>query len=127
MTVDISTEGTAKLLNFAKELAIEGGKIIKEAFLKPSDSTYGRKSKTDPVTVTDEAVEKYICDTIKERYPDHVFIGEESASNVQWTDDPTWIIDPLDGTANCKSNDHRLIGMPDDNYFCSVQENTNGL
>lgn len=103
MTVDVSAEGTAKLLDFAKELAIEGGRIIKEGFMKPAESGYGRKLKTDPVTVTDEAVEKHVYGRIKDNFPNHMFIGEESASNVECTGDATWIIDPLDGTANCKS------------------------
>ena len=51
-----------------------------------------------------------IIGTIRTRYPDHVFIGEESsfagpggtapAGALELSDAPTWIIDPLDGTTN---------------------------
>ncbi|VDI78759.1 myo-inositol-1(or 4)-monophosphatase, partial [Mytilus galloprovincialis] len=36
-------------------------------------------------------------------YLTHKFIGEESVAGghkTEWTDDPTWIIDPIDGTTN---------------------------
>lgn len=42
----------------------------------------------------------------RSKYPDHKFIGEEGtaakkAGNIgEFTDDPTWIIDPIDGTLN---------------------------
>lgn len=50
------------------------------------------------VTETDQAVEKFILTTIKERYPAHKFIGEESyaaGAHVELTDEPTWIVDPI--------------------------------
>lgn len=56
MAVDLSVKGTAALLDFTKEIALEGGNIIKEAFSKPQQADYGRKTATDPVTETDKAV-----------------------------------------------------------------------
>lgn len=50
------------------------------------------------VTETDQAVEKYIIEQVKAKYPDHKFIGEESYAGgevVDLTDDPTWIVDPI--------------------------------
>ena len=50
------------------------------------------------VTETDQAVEKYIIEQVKSRYPDHKFIGEESYAGgevVDLTDEPTWIVDPI--------------------------------
>ena len=62
------------------------------------------------MTATDKACEDYIIGTIKQRFPSHSFIGEESsftgpggaapAGALELTDAPTWIIDPLDGTTN---------------------------
>lgn len=40
---------------------------------------------------------------MKENFPDHLFIGEESVAGgakCELTDAPTWIIDPVDGTMN---------------------------
>lgn len=99
--VDLSEEGTAELLSFTKELAREAGQMIRTAFKKPLNEDYGLKSATDPVTETDQAVEKMLFTAIRSRFPDHRFIGEESAAGAEWTDAPTWIIDPIDGTANC--------------------------
>jgi len=43
-----------------------------------------------------------VFESLRNLYPNHQFIGEESfgdnKSNL--TDDPTWIIDPIDGTKN---------------------------
>ena len=55
------------------------------------------------MTETDQAVEKYVKDAISQAYPDHSFIGEESHAAgevVQFTDAPTWICDPIDGTVS---------------------------
>lgn len=57
----------------------------------------------DLVTETDQEVEKLVIETISKKYPSHKFIGEETAATGKkqdLTDDPTWIIDPVDGTMN---------------------------
>ncbi|XP_019868658.2 inositol monophosphatase 1-like [Aethina tumida] len=58
----------------------------------------------DLVTMYDRKIEEVLIDKIREEYPKHKFIGEEdsAAKNriAELTDDPTWIIDPIDGTAN---------------------------
>uniref|UniRef100_A0A8C9Y722 Inositol-1-monophosphatase n=1 Tax=Sander lucioperca TaxID=283035 RepID=A0A8C9Y722_SANLU len=76
--------------------------MIREALQK--DITVMHKSSpVDLVTETDQKVEQLIISSIKEKYPTHSFIGEESvaagAPSVL-TDNPTWIIDPVDGTTN---------------------------
>ncbi|KAL1456008.1 hypothetical protein WDU94_000763 [Cyamophila willieti] len=57
----------------------------------------------DLVTETDKEVEKRLISALSEKYPDHKFIGEESTADgikCELTSDPTWIIDPIDGTMN---------------------------
>lgn len=57
----------------------------------------------DLVTETDQAVEKLLIDGLSKHFINHKFIGEESVSEgsqCTLTDDPTWIIDPIDGTMN---------------------------
>ena len=100
--IDLSPAGTEALLTFTKDMAYEAGEMIREVFAQPVDTNYGRKTATDPVTETDEAVEALIYSRIRDKFPSHKFIGEESAADVEWTSEPTWIIDPIDGTANCK-------------------------
>lgn len=50
-------------------------------------------------------VEEFIHASIQKRYPSHAFIGEETYSKGSSKDylvknEPTWIVDPLDGTVN---------------------------
>lgn len=58
---------------------------------------------TDLVTQYDKQVEQLLIGGLREQYPNHKFIGEESVAagiKSELTDDPTWIIDPIDGTTN---------------------------
>lgn len=100
-------------LTTAEEVARSAGALILKAHEQRTTGVAGIESKgsvatetVDLVTATDKACEKLIIDTIRERFPDHHFIGEESydgsaaAGPLQLSDAPTWIIDPLDGTTN---------------------------
>ncbi|XP_069113731.1 inositol monophosphatase 1-like isoform X1 [Argopecten irradians] len=89
-------------LKTAVEVARKAGEMVKESYYVDK-SVCTKESFADLVTVTDQAVEKMIIDSLTQKYPTHKFIGEESVSEgkkCDWTDDPTWIIDPIDGTAN---------------------------
>ncbi|KAI8053250.1 hypothetical protein BDF22DRAFT_620082 [Syncephalis plumigaleata] len=57
---------------------------------------------SDLVTVTDRAVEERLRARIAERYPNHLCVGEEFGTDerVRIGPEPTWIMDPIDGTAN---------------------------
>ncbi|EDV52621.1 uncharacterized protein LOC6546276 [Drosophila erecta] len=64
-----------------------------------------KKHTNDIVTPADNIVEETFIKAISSRYPDHQFIAEERISKsetgmVTLTDEPTWIIDPIDGTMN---------------------------
>jgi myo-inositol-1(or 4)-monophosphatase len=78
--------------------------MVKEAFHRPTRiSTMTKSSDIDLVTECDQKVEKLLVDGLKKFFKNHKFIGEESAADGQktvLTDDPTWIIDPIDGTTN---------------------------
>ena len=58
----------------------------------------------DPVTETDEANERYVLEAIAKRFPSHSVIGEEACAAAGSIPplglEPTWIIDPIDGTQN---------------------------
>ncbi len=54
----------------------------------------------DLVTETDKKCEDIIKSYLMDAFPDHCFIGEETAAGAELTDAPTWIVDPLDGTTN---------------------------
>lgn len=62
-----------------------------------------KSSDIDLVTAVDKNVEETLISGLSEKFPDHKFIGEETVSDggkCELTDDPTWIIDPVDGTMN---------------------------
>lgn len=61
------------------------------------------KTYNDFVTEVDRAAENIIIETLKEAYPDHGFLCEESG-DTNSTAENIWIIDPLDGTTNFLHN-----------------------
>jgi myo-inositol-1(or 4)-monophosphatase len=58
------------------------------------------KAPRDLVTDADLASEQAIRRRILEQFPDHGLYGEESRQSDQWERTYTWVVDPLDGTAN---------------------------
>ncbi|VDD86377.1 unnamed protein product [Enterobius vermicularis] len=79
------------------------GQLVRTAFEKPTMKVEQKSSHTDLVTETDKAVERHLIDGLSQAFPDHKFIGEESVAGgqkIEYTDAPTWIIDPIDGTTN---------------------------
>jgi len=63
-----------------------------------------KKGAIDLVTEADTESEKTIIGTIKNAFPDHTVLAEESGLN-KGKSDHKWIVDPLDGTTNFA---HRL-------------------
>lgn len=93
-----------KCLEAATEIAKQGGKIAKEALEKDHRKAEHKESTSDLVTETDKKVEELIISSLRQRFPKHKFIGEETfadnGEHMSLTDDPTWMIDPIDGTSN---------------------------
>ncbi|XP_051134005.1 inositol monophosphatase-like isoform X2 [Andrographis paniculata] len=87
----------AKALDAAKS----AGEIIRSGFYE--SKVVHHKGEVDLVTETDKKCEQLIFDFLKQQYPNHKFIGEETSAacgTEELTDDPTWIVDPVDGTTN---------------------------
>ncbi|XP_045497053.1 inositol monophosphatase 1 [Colias croceus] len=86
----------------ALELVKTAGNLITE--FRDGCNVYEQKSSDiDLVTEVDKNVEKTLMDGLAKKFPSHKFIGEESVADGAkciLTDDPTWIIDPVDGTLN---------------------------
>lgn len=73
------------------------GKILKNHFDRPLEVT--KKGTIDLVTQADIASEQIIIKTIREAFPDHAILAEESG--ITGNDrNLLWIVDPLDGTTN---------------------------
>jgi myo-inositol-1(or 4)-monophosphatase len=84
-------------LNLAIDLAKKAGKLQMERL--ESEHTIELKGSINLVTEVDKASEKLIIDGIKEKFPDHNILAEESGTT-KTESDFWWIIDPLDGTTN---------------------------
>ncbi|XP_049266959.1 inositol monophosphatase 2 [Rhipicephalus sanguineus] len=86
----------------ALELVKESGALVQRAFGE-GKQVETKSEFTDLVTQYDRQVEQLLIGKLREEYPNHKFIGEESVAagiKSELTNDPTWIIDPIDGTMN---------------------------
>jgi len=85
---------------YIEDLARDVMQMIREAGEK-THTIDTKLSRSDLVTESDIAVEKYLINRIKKDHPDHQFISEETSEVVsEIPNAPTWIIDPIDGTTN---------------------------
>lgn len=85
------------------KLTKEVGVVINKAFNEPKNITL-KTADYDLVTETDKQVEEILILGLQKSFPDHKVIAEETASKeggvFELTNEPTWIIDPIDGTLN---------------------------
>lgn len=77
--------------------AFESGRILKSYFGNISDIR--KKGAVDLVTEADTASEKIIIGIIRDAFPGHSILAEESGLDRE-DEEHQWIIDPLDGTVN---------------------------
>ncbi len=85
-------------------VARTAGAFLKDEQSKLKNASVEMKSTRNYVTYIDKAAERIIVDELSKAFPETGFLTEEEtvASEVkEWT----WIIDPLDGTANYIHND----------------------
>jgi myo-inositol-1(or 4)-monophosphatase len=89
----------SQFLNTAIEASKLAGRHILDNLGKLSKDEIDSKQASDFVTRVDRESEDIIIGVIKEQFPDHHFLAEESHKD----NEPgkyRWIIDPLDGTTN---------------------------
>ncbi|XP_037933789.1 inositol monophosphatase 1-like [Teleopsis dalmanni] len=101
----VTKEVIDKYFDFIYPLAVRAGEILLEGYCKTAIPVEIKTDFYDVVTEYDNKIEEYLMEQILATYPDHKFIGEEDTAkndNItkDLTDAPTWIIDPIDGTAN---------------------------
>ncbi|MBU0750801.1 MAG: inositol monophosphatase [Gammaproteobacteria bacterium] len=88
-------------LNIAIKAARRAGQIISRASLDVERLTIGVKQQSDYVTEVDRAAEAAIIEVIRDAYPKHAILAEETgSSDGESGNEYQWIIDPLDGTTN---------------------------
>jgi myo-inositol-1(or 4)-monophosphatase len=86
-----------QLLAFAEDVARGAGDILRGNFGRQQKIHF--KGEIDLVTEVDRESERYILGRIRETFPGHGILSEESPE--QTSPSPyRWIVDPLDGTTN---------------------------
>ncbi|KAF9056070.1 hypothetical protein BJ165DRAFT_1430625 [Panaeolus papilionaceus] len=106
--IQLTRDDFQSILTFVVDLARTAGALILEgsaAIQSPSShSDIGeKKNSVDLVTEYDVRVEELVKKSLKDKYPDFQFIGEESYSSgtrEPLTEEPTFCVDPIDGTTN---------------------------
>ena len=88
-------------LNIAVKAARRAGQIINRASLDIEKLKIDVKRQSDFVTEVDRAAEAAILDVLRDAYPSHGILAEESGlAGTRADSEYQWIIDPLDGTTN---------------------------
>ena len=87
------------MLNTAVKAARKAGALINRASFDVDKLTVRSKQKNDFVSEVDHAAEEAIISVLREAYPTHGFLGEESGYHDKQAE-YLWVIDPLDGTTN---------------------------
>src|SRR3954468_13043581 len=87
------------LLQTAIEAAHRAGEVLLRKL--PQTRQVRFKGQRDIVTDADEAAQQMIAELVRERFPQHAFLGEEGGQSADLNGaTPLWIVDPLDGTTN---------------------------
>ena len=82
---------------FVCDLARRTGELQLSRYDDPGEIK--EKAPKDLVTEVDLLCEEFLIDEIQERYPDDAILSEERGGEISATG-RTWLLDPVDGTAN---------------------------
>ena len=86
------------LLSTAREAALAAGAVLRDSF-RSAGLEIEMKERHDFVSSADREAEATIIEIIRERFPDHGILAEESGHG-GGRSDFEWVVDPLDGTTN---------------------------
>ncbi len=98
-------ESLDRIAAVGRQAALAAGAVLRQNYYKPHRITF--KGAIDPVTETDIQSQEMITALIRQTFPGHGLLAEETAGEGQAEPPPVvpapayrWIIDPLDGTVN---------------------------
>ena len=102
MSLQLPDESSLRELHeVSVRLARGAGEILLKYQPGATRVDYKGMMKTDPVTEADLRIEEFLREEISREFPDHGVVGEENEEPAGSVDaDFTWVIDPVDGTAN---------------------------
>jgi myo-inositol-1(or 4)-monophosphatase len=86
------------MVNIAVRAARRAGEVMVRQMNQLESLNVVEKSRGDFVSQVDQAAEAAIIEIIRDHYPDHAILAEESGA--AGDHEYQWIIDPLDGTTN---------------------------
>jgi len=93
----MNPDDLSEVLETAKKLADEAGRVILEVYKKNFLVEY--KEDSTPITEADRKANDYIVEALKREYPECAILAEESGNDPErLKNDWCFIIDPLDGT-----------------------------
>lgn len=84
----------------ALDTALELAEWASARILVRPESVETKQHLADHVTETDTEVEQHVRQTLAERFPEHAVVGEEYGGAAATDGQPTWYLDPVDGTTN---------------------------
>jgi myo-inositol-1(or 4)-monophosphatase len=94
---EASSAYSEELARFVRDLARRTGELQLSRYQEPGEIS--EKAPKDLVTEVDILCEEYLISEITERYPDDAILSEERGGEISPTG-RTWLLDPVDGTAN---------------------------
>ncbi|HEV57337.1 MAG TPA: inositol monophosphatase [Phycisphaerales bacterium] len=83
---------------FLEEIITEAGRMTLAYRGRGTALAVEHKREKDLVSEADVAVERFLVEQIRQRYPQHAIFGEESGSHDGTS--TRWLIDPIDGTTS---------------------------
>ncbi len=93
---DAAAMSLDRIVAVAEQAAREAGEYLRT--VQPQIT--GEKSAGNLVTAADLHAEQLILRRIRQEFPDHAVLSEETTADVPLDSDQLWIVDPLDGTNN---------------------------
>lgn len=105
---DIKDADLFQLYQLAKRVAKKAGNLIFSLRFPAHPSSNGhakltidqKSNSTDLVTTADIASQRLVFSALRDVCPDFRFIGEEDGAPAPLDENPTWIVDAIDGTTN---------------------------
>ncbi|KRT55995.1 Archaeal fructose-1,6-bisphosphatase or related enzyme of inositol monophosphatase family [endosymbiont of Ridgeia piscesae] len=86
------------MVTIAVRAAREASKVLLRYYERADVLNISEKGRNEFVSEVDRNAEQVIIEVLREKYPNHAILAEESGKHAG--DDYQWVIDPLDGTTN---------------------------
>jgi myo-inositol-1(or 4)-monophosphatase len=104
-------------LDFAKQLALQAGKIMRRYF-RAEDIGTKMKEDATPITEADIRINQLVIKEVKKHFPQHGVLGEELSYEPER--EKIWIVDPVDGTAPFS------LGIPISTFLLALVDRKDG-